>query len=128
MFQHKSIFTESAYIAEELLQSSKYTDLDRKCFVIIQTVKDGDFEISEALELYGVSKTEFDHFVARSIFEELQLFLSHDHSQKFRMLSVLEIIKEIYKKFFATIDDKSDEVLNHMDKLSKSIYDDEEVL
>lgn len=127
MFQNKSIFTESSYIAEELLQSSKYSDLDRKCLVIIQTVKDGDFEISEALELYGVSKSEFDQFVARSIFEELQLLLAHDHSEKFRMLSVVEIIKEIYKKFFSKIDDKFDDIINHMDNLSKNIYEDKGV-
>lgn len=124
MFPDKSILTESSYVAEELLQTANLSELDRKCLVIIQTVQDGDFSISEALELYGVSKTDFDHFLAKSMVEQLQSFFSQDQSQKFRTLSLLEIFQEMYKTFFSSIDSNSDEVIHHIENLSQHIYDD----
>jgi hypothetical protein len=41
--------------------------LERKCFVVKQTVSDGDFTLEEALEAYDVSKEDFENYFAKQL-------------------------------------------------------------
>jgi len=83
MFSSKSIPTEAGYVGEELIQD-QLTDLDRKCLVIKQTLKDGDFTLDEALGLYEVSKPDFESFIAKNVIAELQSTFSPGQSPKFQ--------------------------------------------
>ncbi len=72
MLQGKSIPTESAHIADELLADSSLSIQDRKCLIVKQVVEDGDFELSEALEIYGVANAVYMDFVAQNVADSLQ--------------------------------------------------------
>jgi hypothetical protein len=64
MFLDRSKYTESAYIGEELLADGQ-SDRLHKCMVVEQTVTDGDFSMDEALEVYEVSREEYEEFLAK---------------------------------------------------------------
>ena len=67
MHLDKSILREEGYIGEELMKGSGVSDLERKCFVIKQTVTDGDLTLEQALEAYGVSKEEFTKYLSKHV-------------------------------------------------------------
>ena len=54
---------ETVIIGQELLDKSGFSDLDRKCIVIKQVVRDGDYSLEEALILYQVSAQQYEAFI-----------------------------------------------------------------
>jgi len=55
-------YIESGYIYEELFNTSE-KELDHKCYVIYQCVKDMDFSLEDALNLYKVSEEDYDKYL-----------------------------------------------------------------
>jgi len=51
-------------IDHDLIQSSE-KELLHKCMVAEQSISDGDFSVDEALEAYGLSKEQYDSYVAK---------------------------------------------------------------
>ena len=123
MFSSKSIPTEAAYIGDELLQIQGFSDLDRKCIVIKQTLQDGDFTLEEALSLYEVSKTDFELYIAKIIIAELNSTFLPLQSPKLQAVYTIEVIASVYKSLFSDVDKKSIDVLHHMQNLSKEIQE-----
>lgn len=70
MYLDKSILKEEGYTGEELIAESGISPLDRKCFVVKQTVMDGDFTLEEALDAYGATKEEFSKYLTKHNFRE----------------------------------------------------------
>lgn len=124
MFSNKSIPTESAYIAEELIQSQGLTDLERKCLVIKQTLKDGDFTLDQALNLYEVSKTDFESFIAKNLIAELFSTFKASESRKLQIGVSIKVITEVYKDLISSFDKNSSFMLQHLNNLSKEIEED----
>lgn len=56
---------EEGYIGQEILDESSVSDTERKCITIRETVEDGDFTLEKALSLYGVTRLEYDNFIAK---------------------------------------------------------------
>lgn len=126
MFSIKSLPTEAGYIADEL--STEVTDHDRKCIVIKQTLQDGDFTLDEALNLYEVSRSDYESFFAKNIIEELDLIFSSNQSPKLQAAFTIEVIASIYKDLFSSVDKKSKYILQHFESLLKEIEEDKVVL
>jgi hypothetical protein len=128
MFSNKSIPTESAYIAEELIQSQALTDLERRCLVIKQTLKDGDFTLDEALHLYEVSKPDFESFIAKNIIAELFSTITASESQKLQVGISIKVITEVYKQLFSSFDKNSSYIIQHLNNLYKEVEEDKILL
>lgn len=123
MFPKSSIRFEAAYIGEELLKEGKYSDLDRKCLTITQTVLDGDFSFEEALELYGVSLSDFESFFAKQVIDFINQFFSQSDSQKISKLVTIQLLQDIIREQISPIDKNSKSVILHLEDLSKQISD-----
>jgi hypothetical protein len=122
MFLDKSSLTESGYIAEDLLDG-KLEDLSRKCFVIRQTIHDGDFTLEEALKLYQVSEDDYKKFLAKNFIAELRA--SFDPvSKKLNMIYSIEVFAEVYDLMLSAFDIESISILKHFKTLSKAIKED----
>lgn len=117
----KSIQKEEAHIGEELLSTSDISPLDRKCFVVKQTVSDGDFSLEEALEAYEVTKEEFEKYLAKHLVSELKVLLLHSSSQIFAVTSSIAVIGNIYNELLASVDKSSDVIQLHLKDLSKDV-------
>lgn len=72
MLSPKEILTESAHVAEEVWKESSLNDLDRKCMVVRRVVKDGDFDLQKALELYEITVDQYLDFLTRETAREIQ--------------------------------------------------------
>ena len=128
MFPNKSIPTESAYIAEELILSQGLTDLERKCLVIKQTLKDGDFTLDQALNLYEVSKTDFESFIAKNLIAELFSTITSSESRKLQIEVTIKVFAEVYKQLFSSLDKNSSYIIKHFNDLSKEVEEDKILL
>jgi|HubBroStandDraft_2_1064218.scaffolds.fasta_scaffold1291722_1 hypothetical protein len=121
MQSSKSIPGEEAYIGEDILASSAITALERKCFVVKQTVTDNDFTLEEALEAYGVSKEDFESYFAKQLVSEFKIFLHHSSSKTFAITGSIAVIGNIYKELLAPVDEDSNVVQGHLRDLSTDI-------
>ena len=121
MHLDKSTQREEAYIGEELLSTSEISPIDRKCFVVKQTVTDGDFTLEEALEAYGVTKEDFEKYLAKYLVAELKILALHSSSRVFAITSSIAVIGNIYNELLASVDKGSDVVQLHLQDLSKDV-------
>jgi hypothetical protein len=125
MFSDKVIPVEAAYIAEELLQGSEASELDRRCLVIKQCLQDGDFTLEEALEVYGVSKADFESFMAKYVISELQSTFAQMEPRKQQVILTIDVVAEICRQLFISVDKDAVDVLHHFEVLSKQVEEDE---
>ena len=116
----RSSQNEEAHIGEDLLASSTMSPLERKCFVVKQTVTDGDFNLEEALEAYDVSKEDFEKYLAKQLVSEFLICLHHS-SRVFAVTSSIAVIGNIYNELLAKVDEESDVIKLHLQHLSKNI-------
>lgn len=72
MLPGKSIPTESAHIAEELLADSPLSEMDRKCMVVRQSIQDGDYTLEEAMEIYEMNTADYLNFLSKDAANNLQ--------------------------------------------------------
>jgi hypothetical protein len=121
MHLDKSILKEEAYTGEELMLDSGISDLDRKCFVIKQTVTDGDFTLEEALEAYGVAKEDFNKYLTNYLVSEFNIFFSHSSSRVLAVTASIAVIGEMYKNLLAGVDNNAQVVQDHLQHLSTDI-------
>lgn len=63
MFTDRINMTEAGNIGEELMKDNPLTELDRKCLVVRQVVQEGDFSLEDALNLYQLSRIDFEKFI-----------------------------------------------------------------
>lgn len=71
----KSRYKEEAHIGEELMEDSKFSPLDRRCFAVKQMVEDRVFTLDEALAAYSVSKDDFNNHLSRNVVAEIKVQL-----------------------------------------------------
>jgi hypothetical protein len=55
------------YIGEELLGDNPEYELERKCLVVYQSVRDDYFSLDEALKAYEVSREDYEDFIERNL-------------------------------------------------------------
>ncbi|ACU06147.1 hypothetical protein [Pedobacter heparinus] len=120
MLINNSKFKEEGYTADEL-QPNAHKQMERKCLVISQTVKDGDFTLEEALQLYGVSLQVYTKYAAQIMVSELNAKLGELNSKKEELLLKVKIMHEAHKILFSTVDDQMPEVTEHYKHLSSTI-------
>ena len=72
MSSDKSNLNEMAHIGEELVTDSSLSDLDRKCLIVKESVQDEDFTLDEALKVYGLSRKDYENFIAKNLLNELK--------------------------------------------------------
>lgn len=121
MFTDNEILRESAHIGEELINSSSFTEMDRKCLVVNQTVLDGDFSLKEALDLYEVPEKAFENYIVKDLLTKMQLSLSVFDAQNVAILAGIDFITEMYKKMLSPIDKEAVNVISHFEALSRQI-------
>jgi len=119
----KSNLHEEVHIGEELLNESTLSDLDRKCLTVKESVQDEDFTLEEALKVYGLSRKDYENYVAKNLLNELKISAGSSVEITVKSLFALEVIKEMYKIQFDKLDKSSNEIIIHLEKLSKDIKD-----
>jgi hypothetical protein len=117
----KSNLHEMAHIGEELLNESTLSDLDRKCLIVKESVQGEDFSLDEALKVYGLSRKDYETFIAKNLLDELKNSAGTSVELIVKSLFALEVIKEMYKIQFDKLDTSSNEIIIHLEKLSKDI-------
>jgi|SRR5579859_2539741 len=117
----KSILREEAHIGEELMADSNVSKSDRKCFVIRQSVADGDFTLEEALAAYGVSREDFNNYLSRQVVSEITVFLSHASSHVLAVTASIAVIGELYKAFLGNVDPQAQTFQDHLQSLSQAV-------
>lgn len=116
-----NMINESASIGEELLKGSPLSKIERKCLVVRQVVQDGDFSLEEALEIYQVSRADFDDFIAKYLLSVLEATITPSTPNKVRMMMNIEILTNMYKRLFFGIDKDAASILEHFDTLSRNV-------
>ena len=111
---------EEGYIADEL-QPDVNKQTARKCLVISQTVKNGDFTLDEALQLYRVPGHVYTKYAAQAMISELDAKVGDAKSKKEDLLFKGKVLLEIYKMIFSKIDNQMPEVEEHYKHLFTSI-------
>ncbi len=117
----KSNLHEMAHIGEELVSDSSLSDLDRKCLTVKESVQDEDFSLDEALNVYGLSRKDYENFIAKNLLDELKNSAGSSVEITVKSLFALEVIKEMYKIQFDKLDTSSNEIIIHLEKLSQDI-------
>jgi len=120
MLINNSKFKEEGYTADEL-QPNAHKQMERKCLVISQTVRDGDFTLEEALQLYSVPLQVYTQYAARTMVSDLDAKLGEMKSKKEQLLFKAKVMYEAYTLIFAAIDDQFNEVEEHYKHLSNTI-------
>lgn len=123
MSLNKSNLHEMAHIGEELVTDSPLSELDRKCLIVKESVQDEDFTLDEALKVYGLSRKDYENFIAKNLLNELKTSAGSSVEITLKSLFALEVIKEMYKIQFDKLDTSSNEIIIHLEKLSKDIKD-----
>lgn len=117
----KSNLHEEVHIGEEHLNGSTLSDLDRKCLTVKESVQDEDFTLEEALKVYGLSRKDYENYVAKNLLNELKISAGSSVEITVKSLFALEVIKEMYKIQFDKLDKSSNDIIIHLEKLSKDI-------
>ncbi len=117
----KSKLKEEAYIGEELMEDSNMSKLDRKCFVVRQTVADGDFTLEEALNAYEVSREDFYNYISQQVASEINVFFSNSSSHVLAVTASIAVIGELYKVFLGNVDPQAQIFQDHLHSLSQAI-------
>jgi len=120
MLINNSKFKEEGYTADEL-QPNAHKQMERKCLVISQTVRDGDFTLEEALQFYGVSPQVYTKYAAQILVSELHAQIGEITSKREELLLKARIMYEAHKMLFSAIDDQMPEVAEHYKHLSSTI-------
>jgi hypothetical protein len=127
MHLDKSLLKEEGYLADELIAESGISPLDRKCFVVRQTIADGDFTLEEALEAYGVTKEEYTKYLTKHMVSEFNsefnVFRSNPDVAT-RVLAVtasIAVIGEIYKVLLGGVDKEAQLIQDHLQLLSQNV-------
>lgn len=118
MLTNRTSLKEEAYIGEELLNET--SDLERKCLVVRQCVRDGDFSLEEALSLYEVSKEDYEKFLALNAVQEIQVSLS-GASGTLKVALTIEVMAKMVRTLFGKEDAKSTYVIHQLETLSNDI-------
>jgi hypothetical protein len=116
----KSQYKEEAHIGEELMEDSKVSPLDRKCFAVKQMVEDRVFTLDEALAAYSVSKDDFNNYLSRYVVSEINvLFL--DSSSVIAVTASIAVIGKLYQTFLGSIDPEAQAFQKHLLSLSQAV-------
>ncbi|MEO7214473.1 hypothetical protein [Mucilaginibacter sp.] len=123
MLLDRKKYTESAYIAEELLGDYE-NDRLRKCAVVQQTIADGDFSFDEALEAYGVDKKEYESYVAKN--SNSHIFLSFSGASEsignyFDVVTMMLGDRSINNKFDENISKRLVKLTKELESISKAL-------
>jgi hypothetical protein len=116
----KSQYKEEAHIGEELMEDSKVSPLDRRCFAIKQMVEDRVFTLDEALAAYSVSKDDFNNYLSRYVVSEIKVLLL-DSSSVIAITASLAVISKLYQTFVGSIDPEAQAFQNHLLSLSQAV-------
>jgi hypothetical protein len=116
----KSQYKEEAHIGEELMEDSKVSPLDRRCFAVKQMVEDRVFTLDEALAAYSVSKDDFNNYLSRYVVSEIKVLLL-DSSSVIAVTASLAVISKLYQTFVGSIDPEAQAFQNHLLSLSQAI-------
>ena len=116
----KSQYKEEAHIGEELMEDSKVSSLDRRCFAVKQMVEDKVFTLDEALAAYSVSKDDFNNYLSRYVVSEIKVLLL-DSSSVIAVTASLAVISKLYQTFVGSIDPEAQAFQNHLLSLSQAI-------
>lgn len=118
MLSKSPFLKEEAYIGEELLEPG--SELERKCLVVKQTVQDGDFSLTEALELYKISQEDYEKFIATNAVQEIQISLT-GVTATLKMAVTVDVMAKMVRAMFGNTDAKSSPVVQQLETLSKKI-------
>jgi len=116
----KSQYKEEAHIGEELMEDSKVSPLDRRCFAVKQMVEDRVFTLDEALAAYSVSKDDFNNYLSRYVVSEIKVLLL-DSSSVIAVTASLAVISKLYQTFVGSIDPEAQAFQNHLLSLSQAV-------
>lgn|SRR6185437_1758487 len=116
----KSQYKEEAHIGEELMEDSKVSPLDRRCFAVKQMVEDRVFTLDEALAAYSVSKDDFNNYLSRYVVSEIKVLLL-DSSSVIAITASLAVISKLYQTFVGSIDPEAQAFQNHLLSLSQAV-------
>jgi len=116
----KSQYREEAHIGEELMEDSKVSPLDRRCFAVKQMVEDRVFTLDEALAAYSVSKDDFNNYLSRYVVSEIKVLLL-DSSSVIAITASLAVISKLYQTFVGSIDPEAQAFQNHLLSLSQAV-------
>jgi len=116
----KSQYKEEAHIGEELMEDSKVSPLDRRCFAVKQMVEDRVFTLDEALAAYSVSKDDFNNYLSRYVVSEINGLLL-DSSSVIAVTASLAVISKLYQTFVGSIDPEAQAFQNHLLSLSQAV-------
>ncbi|HWB93432.1 MAG TPA: hypothetical protein VG605_16335 [Puia sp.] len=116
----KSQYKEEAHIGEELMEDSKVSPLDRRCFAVKQMVEDKVFTLDEALAAYSVNKDDFNNYLSRYVVSEINVLLL-DSSSVIAVTASLAVISKLYQTFVGSIDPEAQAFQNHLLSLSQAV-------
>lgn len=116
----KSQYKEESHIGEELMEDSKISPLDRRCFAVKQMVEDRVFTLDEALAAYSVSKDDFNNYLSRYVVSEIKVLLL-DSSSVIAVTASLAVISKLYQTFVGSIDPEAQAFQNHLLSLSQAV-------
>ncbi len=116
----RSQYKEDAHIGEELMEESKVSPLDRKCFAVRQMVEHGVFTLEEALAAYSVSKEDFHNYLSKHVVSEISVLLLHT-SSVFAVTSSIAVIGKLYQTLLGSIDPDAQAFQNHLLSLSQDV-------
>lgn len=111
--------TESAHVGEELLGGAR-GDLYRKCWVAKQSLQDGLFSLDEALENIGISREQYEEFIAQNTVKEIQVSLSGAPPKDVAVVAI-HIMSSMTKSLFVEWAGKTADIIRVLNQLSDEI-------